>query len=296
MNRPTVLGARRCAFALNTFHSLLYFTPDMSQKLKPYGVTDEADIYLVERAAPLGNVDAAVIAAAFNTFALRVFAGRVPALWDQIPPPLAIALRLEAADRFLRRLLPAELLSSAELARAAAQATHAAQSGTIPGRALYAANTSLAIPHEPHLALWHAATLLREHRGDGHTAVLANFDLTGPDALVLDCASPLGMNSSIVRAKRGWTDDEWSAASGRLISRGLLTADDRLTADGHSLRDTIETETTRLDLAPYQLLGPETTTELGELAFACVDATRSAFPPPLDGFFAPTRSHWQSLT
>ena len=68
--------------------------------------------------------------------------------------------------------------------RAAELARTATEGCTAAGRPLYAAHASLPWPDAPHLALWHAITLLREFRGDGHIACLVDAGLDGIDALV----------------------------------------------------------------------------------------------------------------
>ena len=54
----------------------------------------------------------------------------------------------------------------------------------VDGRPLYAGWASLDWPTEPHLRFWHALTLLREYRGDGHIAALQTAGLNGLDALI----------------------------------------------------------------------------------------------------------------
>jgi hypothetical protein len=54
---------------------------------------------------------------------------------------------------------------------------------------LYAALRALPVPEEPVAWLWHAATLLREHRGDGHRAALVAEAIGGTEAHVLHSPS-----------------------------------------------------------------------------------------------------------
>ena len=69
-------------------------------------------------------------------------------------------------------LLGEKALESPEMREAAELAGRAAEGCVRAGRPLYAANADLPVPTAPHLALWHAATLLREHRGDVHLVAL----------------------------------------------------------------------------------------------------------------------------
>ena len=74
---------------------------------------------------------------------------------------------------------------AAELARAAAEEA----SRRIEGRPLAAAHADVAWPAEPHLVLWHAQSILREYRGDGHIALLVVHGLSGVEALVTHAAA-----------------------------------------------------------------------------------------------------------
>ena len=64
--------------------------------------------------------------------------------------------------------------------RVADLATRAALSAPTEGRALYAGLRTLDVPEEPVARLWHAATLLREHRGGGHNAALLAHGIGAP--------------------------------------------------------------------------------------------------------------------
>lgn len=247
--------ARRCAQAVNALHSILYFTTDLPTEVAAFGVTDHSSVYLAGRASPLGVVDPAVVTAVFNSFAPRLIAERLPALWTLISPERAIQARQNAIGTAFERLLETEFIHSGELAEAAKLATVAAAACAFPGRALHAANSALDQPGRPDVALWHAATMLREYRGDGHLAVLGHFELTGVDSLVIDCASTHGMAKEIVMPMRGWTEAEWSRGRERLADRGLVDAAGRLTARGTAVRDEVERETDRLDRLPYEALG-----------------------------------------
>ncbi len=109
--------------------------------------------------------------------------------------------------------------------------------------------------------LWHAQTLLREFRGDGHIACLVEAGLDGLDALVLHAASA-EVPRAALQGSRRWSDDEWTAAVERLGARGLVTADGAFTADGADLRRSIEDRTDDLALAPWVLLGDDGCDEL----------------------------------
>jgi hypothetical protein len=133
---------------------------------------------------------------------------------------------------------------------------------------LYAAHAALAWPTDPHLQLFHAQTLLREHRGDGHIAALVVAGEDALDALIGYCAHGIGASEAMIRATRGWSDEEWAAGVERARARGLITADETLTLtpEGQAEREAIEAQTNARAAAPYQHLGAERTNRLRELA------------------------------
>ena len=281
--------ARRCSAAVNSFHSILYFAPDLDVELATRGVTDPMAAYLAGRAAPLGATGPGTVVAAFNAFAVPLVAQHIPAVWRVVTPDEAIAARLRAVHALLEQLLGAEVLASPEIAEAAALARRATQGCARPGRPMYSANADLDVPEAPHLALWHASTLLREYRGDAHVIALGHAELSGLEALVTDCASPAGMPKELVMTKRGWSGVDWSGAERNLCERGLMDRTGALTAAGLRLREHIEDETDRLDRFPYECLGTEGTRRLTALAarFVGLAADAGAFPAVLREFFVP---------
>jgi hypothetical protein len=281
-------AGRTCSVMLNSLHSTIYFSPDFDKALADHGFDDPMACYVAGRAAALGPVGPGPVSAAFYSFSHAMLASHLPRIWTLADPGRVQELRRAAADAILRRCLGADAVGAPEMAEAAELALRAAEAGLRPGRALYAAHADLPVPEEPHLALWHAATLLREHRGDGHLALLAEAELYGLDALVLDCSREGGLTKDMVMLKRGWTEDDWAAAQARLRDRDLLDGDGRLTEEGAQFRDDLEEETDRLDLAPYEHLGPAGTARLTDLAtrFTGAAAAGGAFPAPLLAMFA----------
>ncbi|NEC05409.1 hypothetical protein G3I26_09075, partial [Streptomyces sp. SID7909] len=119
-------------------------------------------------------------------------------------------------------------------------------------RPMAAANAALPWPDAPHLALWHAATVLREHRGDGHLAALADAELDPVEALVSFAA--IGAARPEVFGSRGWGDAEWQAALDRLEKRGLVSADGTATEAGRALRAEVERRTDEAAADPWRVL------------------------------------------
>ncbi|MFF7891560.1 hypothetical protein ACFZDI_06390 [Streptomyces sp. NPDC007907] len=278
-------AGRRCHTVLNSLHATHYFSPDLGRELGTVGVTDPRAVNFAVRAAAFGAVGAGAVTAAFYNYKHELVARYVPKVWETAAPAQVLAARLRAVDATLRRLLGDEALASAEMAEAARLALRAAEACSRAARPLYSAHADLPVPEEPHLAYWHAATLLREHRGDGHLAALMSAGLDGLEAMVTHTATGKGMSPRWVCATRGWSREEWNAASERLRERGLLDDSGDLTERGVALRREIEEETDRLDRAPYAHLGPEGVARLAEVGglFARAALGAGAFPADLIG-------------
>ncbi|MFB6549028.1 hypothetical protein [Streptomyces sp. NPDC056405] len=278
-------AGRRCHNALNSLHSTHYFSPDLGRELGDLGVTDPRAVNFAVRAAALGPVGAGAVTATFYNYKHDLVARHVPAVWETATPAQVLAARARAVDATLRRLLGDETLVSAQMSEAAGLALRAAEGCSRGARPLYSAHADLPVPDAPHLAFWHAATLLREHRGDGHLAALMAAGLDGLEALVTHTATGKGMAPKWIFTTRGWTQEEWEAATDRLRDRGLIDDAGELSERGVALRDEIERETDRLDAAPYAHLGAEGVARLTELgtSFARTALGAGAFPADLLG-------------
>ncbi|MFF0447987.1 hypothetical protein ACFYT4_16525 [Streptomyces sp. NPDC004609] len=276
---------RRCHHVLNPLHSTVYFSPDLADETAALGIHGWEAAYVATRAAPMGPAGPGRVASAFYHFNQELIARHLPAVWSLAPPAAVLDARLRAADLTLRRLLGPELIASAELAEAARLALRAAEGCARPARPLYAAYADLPVPDEPHLAYWHAAGLLREHRGDSHLAALLALELDPLEALVSHTATGRGMARRWVLATRGWQPADWEAAQERLRKRGLLDEDGGLTREGVRLRSELEDLTDRIDRGPYERLGAEGVerlTELGKVMLGPAVAA-GAFPPEVMG-------------
>jgi hypothetical protein len=272
--------------ATEVLHSMIYFAPEAEEELTRVGLRPGRMCYFASRSAPMGPVPAAVTAATFYNFNSQLIARHIPRAWTLASPGEVQAARLCGADRALRRLL-GEQVSAAEVAEAAELVRLAASELEPAGRALYAGHAELDWPDQPHLVMWHGATLLREYRGDGHVAALLQCGLSGIEAIVTHTATGRGFTEAAAKGLRGWSDDQWAAAQDDLRARGLFDGAD-LSPSGVRLREQIEAATDRMDEAPYLKLGPDRTDRLIELGRALSRIVRAngAFPPEL---FAGTR-------
>ncbi|MFE7749202.1 hypothetical protein [Streptomyces sp. NPDC057428] len=276
-------AGRRCHNTLNPMHSCVYFSPDLGKEFGELGIEDPSAVYFAARGAALGTVGAGTVTSTFYNFNHALVARHLPHVWSGITPEAALGARLRAADSTLRRVLGEEVVASREMEEAARLALRAAEACTRHARPLYAAHADLAVPDEPHLAFWHAATLLREHRGDGHLAALLSAGLDPLEALVSHSATGKGMAPRWILATRGWRRTDWDGAVERLRSRGVLDAEGDLTHAGTALRAELEEATDRMDAAPYEHLGADDVARLTELGrgFLFVAASAGAFPDDL---------------
>ena len=152
------------------------------------------------------------------------------------------------------------------------------------GRPLFAANRDVPRPDDPVADLWQLATTLREHRGDGHVALLAAAGLDGCEVHVLVSATD-GTDPELFVTSRGWSADDWDAAHARLMARGLVAADGTATPAGRTLRDEIERRTDELAAVPYARLATDDLdrmlAELGPAAARVAAEGEIAFPNPM---------------
>jgi hypothetical protein len=253
---------------LEPLHGMVYFVPEAAEAYAGLGITGR-DGYFASRAAPMGAVTADVVVSTFFNFNPELVHAAIPAVWELATPVTLVAARFSAVDAAFRRLLGEEVLSSDDMARAAELARHAAEEAgrRVEGRPLAAAHIDVAWPTAPHLVLWHAQSILREYRGDGHIAQLVVRGLSGLEALITHAAAG-DVPEHILRSTRGWPKDAWDEAVDALRVRGWLEQGDelRLTEWGATQRRALEEGTDALAAAPYAALGEERCAELRALA------------------------------
>ncbi|MEV8451635.1 hypothetical protein AB0467_06215 [Streptomyces sp. NPDC052095] len=249
---------------LEPVHATLYYAPEAFEEAAAlgYATDDRWPSYFAYRAAPLGPVGPQLANALFYSFSPRMVERHTAPAWLTAAPEQVLEARSTAVDRALRKLLGGRI-GSPELCEAAELARRAAESADTAGRPMAAANAALPWPTEPHTVLWQAATLLREHRGDGHIAALQAHGLGPTESLVSHTA--VGAAPEEVFSSRQWTDEEWTAARERLATRGLVEADGRATDKGLRVRTSVERLTDELAAAPWAALGTDETARLAEL-------------------------------
>ncbi|MFF7138442.1 hypothetical protein ACFZBZ_39755 [Streptomyces sp. NPDC008196] len=255
---------RRLWHLLEPLHAVLYYAPEVFEEAAAlgYDTKERWPSYFPLRAAPLGPVGAERVASAFYSFSPRMVAQHIDSAWAIAEPGAVLAARLRGIDRAYRAIF-GDRVDSPELAEAAALARSAAEAANTAGRPLAAANAEAQWPEAPHLQLWHAATILREHRGDGHTAALLVAGLDTVESLVSFAA--IGAASVERFQSRGWSAGEWEAARERLTARGLVHGNGEATDAGRDLRHRVEHHTDQLAAVPWQLLGAARADRLADL-------------------------------
>ena len=275
---PALVG--RAYRAVEPLHNHVYFVPETEQHLTATGLRPGRMVYFAGRAAPMGAVGPGVVTATFSNFSPAIVARHIPRAWTLAGPEQVVAARFASARASLTRLLGGEEAAAApEVTELGDLLVEACSVLTPEGRPLYAGHADLAWPGDPVSRLWHAASLLREWRGDGHVAVLVRHDLSGLEALISHTATGRGFLPAAAKATRGWSDEEWDAGLARLADRGLVEGDG-LTDAGRQLRADLEAETDALSTAPWRHLGPERTgrvVELGKRLSSAV-AGNGAYP------------------
>ncbi|MDZ5620267.1 MarR family transcriptional regulator [Nocardioides sp. HM23] len=238
-----------------------FFSDEPNEAMAELGFGNYWDGYFAGRAAPLGRAPAEVVHAAFYSFADGEVARHIPKVWETTTPEAAHAARERGCVAALRRIL-ADLVETPGLARAAELLAKASISAPIEGRVMYAGLRSLPVPEQPVARLWHAANMLREHRGDGHTVALVSEQVGGTEAHVLSAlaagiypAESFGRIHHLPKARLVEVMDG-------LRDRGLVDVSGRLTDAGRATKDRIESLTDALAEAPYEALEPR---ELDEL-------------------------------
>ncbi|NUP18291.1 MAG: hypothetical protein HOZ81_19850, partial [Streptomyces sp.] len=240
MNQQFTKAARQAWRRLEPVHGMIYFVPEAATRYQALGLTGRSG-YFTSRSAALGRPSADVVIATFYNFNPDLV--RRSLTWDHATPEQILRARHEAAAEALRRAgiheLP-DLLPVLTLARRAAEAA----CDHPQGRPLFAAHAALPWPDDPVLQLWHAQTLLREFRGDGHVATLLTEGINGLEALILHAASG-EVPKPFLTISRAWPDEDWTAAENGLRERGLLDGDS-LSPEGKALRHHIESRTDTL--------------------------------------------------
>jgi hypothetical protein len=272
-------AARELWTLLEPVHAVVYFSPEPLEALREAGCRGFWMGYFANRAAPLGPAGADLVHALFYNFSHDRVARALPSAWELTSPQAALDARERGSVAALRRHL-GTAADGPEVDRAGALASRAAAAAPLEGRVLYAANRGLPEPDEPVARLWHAATLLREHRGEGHVAALMAAGIGGRESHVFH-ALATGSPREVYTIARDFADEEWDGHVAALRDRGLAT-DSGLTDAGRALKTDVERRTDALAAPAYAALSDDELAELIDLLRPIARAVVQAGDLPLD--------------
>ncbi len=278
--------AREFWHRLETIHAVLYFDEEPRSALSDAGMRGFWMGYFGARSAPMGAVSAPVVTATFFNFHPRMVNRAIPDAWSCASPHAVLDARRVSTASTIYRLLPDAERLAEKVVNLLEFVVGAAPEA---GRPLFAANRALDAGSDPVERLWQAATAMREHRGDGHVAALTSLDLDGCEAHVL-AAAWKGIPGELIRAARGWSDDDWYSAVERLRARRWLDRDDDLTDRGRKLRIEIEDHTDALAWSAFRVLDDEGDALLDGLrpfSNTILDSGIITFPNPMGLPYSP---------
>jgi hypothetical protein len=249
---PTPTLARRIWEAIEPIHAVVYFAPEPAEAARRIGLRGFWMSYFAGRVAPLGPVPAGAVTAMAYGFAPGMVARAIPDAWRFADASVVLETRVaSAADALCHHLDPAQITSLTDLSDLLWEAVAGCR---FEGRPLAAAWSSVPKSDDPVASAWLAATILREHRGDGHVLAGVTAGLRGLDATLTFVATG-AISRELIQPSRGWSDDDWEQSHQRLQARGILDRDGRLTKTGGALRREVEDLTDRLAAAPVERLG-----------------------------------------
>jgi Helix-turn-helix family len=258
-------------------YAALGFSP--SPAATPAGVQlPDGPAYFTSRGSVMGQVSGPVVAAAFGVFNPEAVVPSIEFGWSKVDAPTICAARTRGAVAQLERLLGP---SPDGLGRA----TELLESAVAPlrpeGKPLYAGLLGLGLPGEPLADAWRLADMLREYRGDAHTAAWTSANLDATEIGLL--TEPYwGIPLRTYVRTRAWSDEQLDAAEARLVERGLL-ADGALTDEGRKVRESIETATDMQCTSMLDALGNDGLEELVGLLAPWGKAIRDAGGYPAQG-------------
>ncbi len=225
--------------SIEAIHDVVYFAPDAKERYEALGLKGYWMGYVASRSAAVGTPSPTTVTALFHGFAPAIIGRALPDAWQRASRDDVLAARLDLARD---ALTPA--LGDVDGDRVARELGLVIRGIDFAGKPLAAAHADLPVPADAVGRLWHAATAIREYRGDCHVAVLTAAGLDGVTANALAVAA--GLVPAEQRTVRGWTEDQWSDAVGRLGTRGWVTASGSLTDTGRSARAQVEDTTDRV--------------------------------------------------
>jgi hypothetical protein len=285
--------ARRLRNAVEPVAAGVYFAPEAHAAYAALGFAGspaaadgvarpELKSYFTSRGACLGQVSGEVVAAAFGCFNPKVVVPAVAAGWQIAGREAILGARERGATAMLQRVLgdrPDGLARATDLLRRAAAAAPWA------ARTMYGGLRSLGSPDDPMSALWRAADLVREHRGDGHVIAWAVGGVDAVEVLLLT-EQWWGLPARAYAPSRGWSAEDMDAGFERLSRRGLMTGHEQLTDAGRAFREEIEVRTDELERPVIDALGDDLDELVGYLdAWSDAIIAAGSYPKRIAGVY-----------
>ena len=223
-------ASRDLAMALEPVAGQVYFAPECHQRYEALGFSPspvaaaggvqmpDGPAYFTSRGSVMGQVPGELVAAAFAVFNPGAVVPAVTLGWTRCDAATISTARTEGATAQLVRILGRQ---PEGLARATALLARATAELKPEGRPLYAGLVSLGLPGDPMGDMWRLADLLREYRGDSHTAAWVSAGLTAPEiGLLSELYWGLPMRTYV--RTRAWSDPQLDEAQENLARRGLI--------------------------------------------------------------------------
>jgi hypothetical protein len=280
--------ARALAAAIEPVAGQVYFSPECHANYVALGFSPSAAdargvalpdgaAYFTSRGSVMGQVPGEVVAAAFAVFNPAAVVPAVRRGWRLTDAATICQARDDGAIAQLERLLGA---APEGVARARTLLSRAVEPLRPEGRPLYAGLRSLPLPSSDLGAVWRLADMLREYRGDSHTAAWIS---AGLDATEIGLLSELfwGLPMRSYSRSRAWTDEQFEAAHARLRSRGLVH-EVGFTPAGQQLREDVEVRTDQQMAGVVRALGSNLD-ELVDILQHWGQAVRAGFGYPASG-------------
>ncbi len=267
--------ARELWRVVEPFHQLAYRSPEAEEAYVSIGLDRPEYRYFGSRLAALGAIELRTASAVLYGFAPSYIGTAIPDVWKVARPHDITQARLLGAEKTLQRIIGAAMTSE-EMTQAALIGRRLVDSTDFSGRPIGAAHADLPWPDSPGMVLWHACTILREHRGDAHWDVTSAEDIDAVECHVLHAADG-AMPADLLQRVSGWDDTAWQAAVDRLRSRGLISFDNlSLTAVGSDVKLRIERATDRAAAKALVEVGDDSVLQLASSMRPWVDHVMQA--------------------
>jgi hypothetical protein len=239
--------ARRLRDALEPIATQGWWSRAAGERLMALGV-DFFPGYVWGRAAALGVPTPSVVAATFGVFEPSLISAVYEAGAASVGRDVILDVRASGGEESI-----GSVASDDECSAIADPLLDAIVGLDAVGRPLFAALRGLSLPASPAGRLWRAAELVREHRGDGHLAMLVGSGLDAVEANVFT-ERWLGYGLGEYSGTRGFGPEALGVAVARLESRGWMAAGE-LTDAGRAAREAIEAGTDASQVSLVQACG-----------------------------------------